>query len=127
MKRKLQKYKKSNIIQKSNTDDAYDIIRELLVGLNTYLKDSLIYMEKKDIENAKENARKADRIAIALQNCLDIKNGGEIAINLNHCYRHIRFATRNYIQKEKHDLLSSAHFVSNELLEGWKNMNTSAA
>ena len=74
-----------------------------------------------------KRAKKAENIATALQNCLDIKNGGEIAENLNNCYRHIRFAAKNYIEKEKSDLLSNAHFVSNELLEGWKGMNTSVA
>ena len=127
MNKKLQEYKKSNIRQKSNTDDSYDIIKELLSGLNTNLKEALIYMEKKDICTAKERARKAENIATALQNCLDIKNGGEIAENLNNCYRHIRFATKNYIEKEKSDLLSNAHFVSNELLEGWRGMNASVA
>ncbi len=127
MNKKLQEYKKSNIRQKSNTDDSYDIIKELLSGLNTNLKEALIYMEKKDICTAKERARKAENIATALQNCLDIKNGGEIAENLNNCYRHIRFATKNYIEQEKSDLLSNAHFVSNELLEGWKGMNSSVA
>ena len=127
MNKKLQEYKKSNIRQKSNTNDSYDIIKELLSGLNTNLKETLIYMEKNEIESAKERAKKAENIATALQNCLDIKNGGEIAENLNNCYRHIRFAAKNYIENEKPDLLSNAHFVSNELLEGWKGMNTSVA
>tara|TARA_B100001123_G_C14733663_1_gene797926 strand:- start:221 stop:604 length:384 start_codon:yes stop_codon:yes gene_type:complete len=127
MNKKLQEYKKSNIRQKLNTNDSYDIIKELLSGLNTNLKEALIYMDKNEIETAKERARKADSIATALQNCLDIKNGGEIAENLNTCYRHIRFAAKNYIEREKSDLLSNAHFVSNELLEGWKGMNSSVA
>ena len=84
-------------------------------------------MEKKSIDKAKENAKKAQNIAFALQNCLDVKNGGEIAENLNFLYRHIRFATQSYIEKEKSDLLSSAHFVSNEILEGWKGMNSAVA
>ena len=127
MNKKLQEYKKSNIRQKSDTNDSYDIIKELLSGLNTNLKETLIYMEKNEIESAKERAKKAENIATALQNCLDIKNGGEIAENLNNCYRHIRFAAKNYIEQDKPDLLSNAHFVSNELLEGWKGMNTSVA
>lgn len=127
MNKKLQEYKKSNLRQKSTTNDSYDIIRELLAGLNTSLKEALIYMEKHEIESAKERAKKAENIATALQNCLDIKNGGEIAENLNNCYRHIRFAAKNYIEQDKPDLLSNAHFVSNELLEGWKGMNTSVA
>ncbi len=51
MNKKLQEYKKSNIRQKSNTDDSYDIIKELLSGLNTNLKEALIYMEKEGYQH----------------------------------------------------------------------------
>ena len=61
------------------------------------------------------------------QNCLDKKHGGDIANNLNYLYRHIRYATQNFIEKEKSDLLTSAHYVSSEILEGWKGMNSSVA
>ncbi|OUU61644.1 MAG: hypothetical protein CBC22_07055 [Alphaproteobacteria bacterium TMED62] len=127
MRKQINEYKKSNIRQKSNTKDSYDVINELLRELNSRLKKSLILMEKQSIDKAKENAKKAQNIAFALQNCLDVKNGGEIAENLNFLYRHIRFATQSYIEKEKSDLLSSAHFVSNEILEGWKGMNSAVA
>tara|TARA_E500000178_G_scaffold233105_1_gene229593 strand:+ start:3167 stop:3550 length:384 start_codon:yes stop_codon:yes gene_type:complete len=127
MRKQINEYKKSNIRQKSNTKDSYDVINELLRELNSRLKKSLILMEKQSIDKAKENAKKAQNIAFALQNCLDVKNGGEIAENLNFLYRHIRFATQSYIEKEKSDLLSSAHFVSNEILEGWKGMNSEVA
>ena len=33
----------------------------------------------------------------------------------------------NHIETEKSDLLSSAYFVSSEILEGWKGMNSSVA
>ena len=127
MRKQINEYKKSNIRQKSNTKDSYDVINELLRELNSRLKKSLILTEKQSIDKAKENAKKAQNIAFALQNCLDVKNGGEIAENLNFLYRHIRFATQSYIEKEKSDLLSSAHFVSNEILEGWKGMNSAVA
>ena len=127
MNSKLSKYQKSNIVQKMNIDDKHDIINELLSALNKNLKETLISLDKKKAEKAKDTAKKAQNIALALQNCLDIKNGGEIAQNLNYCYRHIRFATQNFLEKDKSNLLTSAHFVSGELLSGWKGMNTSAA
>ena len=58
MNKKLQEYKKSNIRQKSNTNDSYDIIKELLSGLNTNLKEALIYMEKNEIELQKKEQKK---------------------------------------------------------------------
>ena len=127
MKSKLAKYQNSNIAQKINTDDKYDIINELLSALNKNLKETLINLDKRKVEKAKGTAKKAQNIAFALQNCLDVKNGGEIAQNLNYCYRHIRFATQNFLEKDKLNLLKSAHFVSSELLSGWKGMNTSVA
>ena len=127
MNSKLSKYKNSNIAQKINTDDKYDIINELLSALNKSLEETLINIDNKKAEKAKNNAKKAQNIAFALQNCLDVKNGGEIAENLNFCYRHIRFATQSYLEKNKSNLLTSAHFVSSELLSGWKGMNASVA
>ena len=127
MNSKLSKYKNSNIAQKINTNDKYDIINELLSALNQSLEETLINIDNKKAEKAKNNAKRAQNIAFALQNCLDVKNGGEIAENLNFCYRHIRFATQSYLEKNKSNLLTSAHFVSSELLSGWKGMNTSVA
>ena len=127
MKSKLAKYQNSNIAQKINTDDKYDIINELLCALNKNLKETLTNLDKRKGEKAKDTAKKAQNIAFALQNCLDVKNGGEIAQNLNYCYRHIRFATQSYLENDKSNLLTSALFVSSELLSGWKGMNTSVA
>ena len=127
MNSKLSKYQNSNISQKMSIDDKYDIINELLSALNKNLKETLKSLDSKKAEKAKDTAKKAQNIAFALQNCLDVKNGGEIAQNLNYCYRHIRFATQNYLENDKSNLLTSAHLVSSELLSGWKGMNTSVA
>ena len=124
---KLNQYKKSEIIQKKEVADPREIIHELLLHLNKNLSDAIKNIDKGKLDDAKEKARKAESIAHALQNCLNIKDGGEIAENLNYLYRHIRFAAKNLLEKEKTELLTSAHFVSNEILEGWKGMNSSVA
>ena len=124
---KLNKYKNSEISQKKELADPSEIIHELLTHLNKNLSDAIKSIDKGKVNDAKEKARKAETIAHALQNCLNIKDGGEIAENLNYLYRHIRFAAKNLLEKEKSDLLTSAHFVSNEILEGWKGMNSSVA
>ena len=79
MNKKLQKYKNSNISQKIETNEPYEIINELLSGLNNNLKESLMYLDKSNVNLAKEKAKKAQSIAYALQNCLDAKHGGDIA------------------------------------------------
>ena len=124
---KLNKYKKSEISQKKEVADPREIIHELLLHLNKNLSDAIKNIDKGKLDDAKEKARKAESIAHALQNCLNVKDGGEIAENLNYLYRHIRFAAKNLLEKEKTELLTSAHFVSNEILEGWKGMNSSVA
>ena len=124
---KLNKYKKSEISQKREAADPREIIHELLTNLNQNLSEAIKNIDKGKIDDAKEKARKAESIAYALQNCLNMRDGGEIAENLNYLYRHIRFAAKNLLEKEKTDLLTSAHFVSNEILEGWKGMSSSVA
>ena len=124
---KINKYKSSQISQEMEKLNPYSIIHELLLGLNERLSASVKSIEKGSFDNAKEQAQKAEKIAFSLQNCLDFKEGGEIADNLNYLYRHIRFATKIYIEKDKEDLLKSALFVSNEILEGWKGISSKVA
>ena len=124
---KLNQYKKSEISQKKEAAEPREIIHELLSQLNKNLSDAIKNIDKGKIDDAKEKARKAESIAYALQNCLNMRDGGEIAENLNYLYRHIRFAAKNLLEKEKTELLTSAHFVSNEILEGWKGINSSVA
>ena len=124
---KLNQYKKSEISQKKEAAEPREIIHELLSQLNKNLSDAIKNIDKGKLDDAKEKARKAESIAYALQNCLNMRDGGEIAENLNYLYRHIRFAAKNLLEREKTELLTSAHFVSNEILEGWKGMNSSVA
>ena len=125
--KKVNKYKSSKISQDMENLNPYSIIHELLQGLNEHLSDSIKSMDKGNLNNAKVLAQKAEKIAYSLQNCLDFKEGGEIADNLNYLYRHIRFATKIYIEKDKVDLMQSALFVSNEILEGWKGISSKVA
>ena len=125
--KKVNKYKSSKISQDMENLNPYSIIHELLQGLNEHLSDSIKSMDKGNLNNAKELALKAEKIAYSLQNCLDFKEGGEIADNLNYLYRHIRFATKIYIEKDKIDLMQSALFVSSEILEGWKGISSKVA
>ncbi len=125
--KKINKYKSSKISQDMEKLNPYSIISELLQGLNEHLSDSIKSMDKGNLDSAKELAQKAEKIAFSLQKCLDFKEGGEIADNLNYLYRHIRFATKIYIEKDKVDLMQSALFVSNEILEGWKGISSKVA
>ena len=124
---KINRYKSSQISQEMEKLNPYSIIHELLLGLNERLSASVKSIEKGSFDNSKEQAQKAEKIAFSLQNCLDFKEGGEVAENLNYLYRHIRFATKIYIEKDKKDLMKSALFVSSEILEGWKGISSKVA
>ena len=124
---KINKYKSSQISQKMEKLNPYSIIHELLLALNERLSATVKSIDKGSFENAKEQAQKAEKIAFSLQNCLDFKEGGEVAENLNYLYRHIRFATKIYLEKDKKDLMESALFVSSEILEGWKGISSKVA
>ena len=123
----VNKYKKSDISQKIEVSEPYEIINELLSNLNLNLSKAIKSIDIGEIQKAKQQAKKAASIANALQNCLNMRDGGEIAENLNYLYRHIRFAAKLLLEQEKTELLTSAHFISNEILEGWKGMNSSVA
>ena len=125
--KKINKYKSSKISQDIENLNPYSIIHELLQGLNERLSATVKSIDKGSFENAKEQAQKAEKIAFSLQNCLDFKEGGEVAENLNYLYRHIRFATKIYLEKDKKDLMESALFVSSEILEGWKGISSKVA
>ena len=96
---KLNQYKKVNYPKKELADPC-EIIHELLSHLNKNLADAINNIDKGKIDEAKEKAKKAESIAHALQNCLNIKDGGEIAENLNYLYRHIRFAAKNLLERK---------------------------
>ena len=98
--KKINKYKSSQISQEMEKLNPYSIIHELLQGLNEHLSDSISSLDKGNLADSKEQAQRAEKIAYSLQNCLDFKEGGEIADNLNYLYRHIRFATKIYIEKD---------------------------
>ena len=67
--KKVNKYKSSKISQDMENLNPYSIIHELLQGLNEHLSDSIKSMDKGNLNNAKELAQKAEKIAYSLQNC----------------------------------------------------------
>ena len=107
----------------------YEIIKRMLDGLVLEIEElkQVLFTDLAVTNVSKEKAEKISKIAFTLQSCLDLENSNEIAENLNYLYRHIRFAAKNLLEKEKTELLTSAHFVSNEILEGWKGMSSSVA
>ena len=116
------KYKSSENYQVSAKTDPKEIVYELLNGLNNRLALCIKSIEKKELDDAKKLAKKAQNIAFALRKSLDHENGGEISKNLDFIYGHIQYATDKLIHNGKTDAISSAYYVSSEIFEGWKGM-----
>ena len=115
-------YLKSDNLQLLGIEDPKLIVYELLNGLNLKLELTKKNFDKGDIEKAKKNALKAQNIAFALRSSLDRINGGEIAENLDFLYGHIQFATDKLIKNDKNDYINNAHYISSEILSGWKGL-----
>ena len=86
MSKNYNKYQNINAKQLMGIEDPKLIIFELLNGLNKRLEDALLNIEKGNVNEAKENAKKAQNIAFTLRKTLDFENGGEVAENLNFIY-----------------------------------------
>ena len=119
---KKNKYNKIVNSQLLGIEDPAAIIYELLSGINKKIENTLSYIEKGEIEEAKSNAIKAQNIAVALQNSLDKKNGGDIAVALEYLYDHVHFAAENFIKNDNQKHLKSAFYVISEIFDGWKGL-----
>ena len=82
--------------------------------------------EKGDVRTGKIVER-INNIALSLQNTLDLKKGGEIAQNLDHLYKHIRFAVIRVWEDHDFSYLKSAEKVTATINEGWSKMSLAAA
>ena len=122
MSKNYNKYQNINAKQLMGIEDPKLIIFELLNGLNKRLEHALLNIEKGNVDEAKENAKKAQNIAFTLRKTLDFENGGVVAENLNFIYGHIHAATEKYISRDANDLLNSAYYVTSEILDGWKGL-----
>ena len=59
-------------------------------------------------EKIEAKAIRISKIAIALQKSLDLENGGTVATNLDHLYKHIRFAVARVMDHNDYSYLTSA-------------------
>ena len=77
-------------------------------------------------EKVKKKAIRISKIAIALQKSLDLKNGGTVATNLDHLYKHVRFAVARVIDHNDYSYLTSAEKVTAEINKGWEKISSAA-
>ncbi|MAI59965.1 MAG: hypothetical protein CMM92_02970 [Rickettsiales bacterium] len=120
--------KNENTLVSSKQKKAVKVVEKLLAAMHKDIKE---LNELKDIENnletIKEKTVRISKICIALQSSLDLKQGGQVASNLNHLYQHIRFSVARVIDDNDFSYLQSAQKVTAELTEGWSKVSTAAA
>lgn len=123
-KRKLQT---DDILTKS-AQKSLSIIEKLLKAMH---EDIVELKTFKDLEKGSakiaEKSERINKIAVALQNSLDKEKGGQIAENLDHLYKHVRFAAIRALENHDFTYLESAEKVTREINEGWSKMSAAAA
>ena len=102
------------------------IIQQLLNEMHKDIKELMEFERiETSAEKIKDKSIRIAKIAIALQESLDIKNGGEVAKNLEHLYKHVRFAVARVMDDNDFTYLNSAEKVTSEINKGWeKNFNS---
>ena len=116
---------KKHVTKKSETKTQYNIILELLKGLNeNIIKIEKKFKKNKDDQEITNLAFKVDKIASALHYCLDFDNKDckKISENLRELYRHIRFSMKMIYEQRNFKFLSSASNVSKELYGSWSKI-----
>ena len=108
--------------------ESIKIIEKLLTTMHDDIKQ-LMNLEnlEKGCAKIEEKSRRINNVAVALQKTLDRENGGKIAENLEHIYKHVRFAALRAYENHDFSYLQSAEKVTKEINEGWTKMSEAAA
>jgi flagellin-specific chaperone FliS len=103
------------------------IIKELLNEMHKDINELMDFENLKiGSEKVEKKAIRISKIAIALQKSLDLKNGGAVATNLDHLYKHIRFAVARVMDHNDYSYLTSAEKVTAEINKGWEKISSAA-
>lgn len=108
--------------------DGIKIIKQLLNEMHKDIKELMTFENlEKDAKTVQEKSIRIAKIAITLQNTLDKKNGGDVAKNLDHLYKHIRYAVGRVMDDKDFSYLESAEKVTAEINKGWDLISHAAA
>jgi flagellin-specific chaperone FliS len=99
------------------------LLNEMHKDINELMNFENLKVASKKVE---EKAIRISKIAIALQKSLDLKNGGDVASNLDHLYKHIRFAVARVMDHNDYSYLTSAEKVTAEINKGWEKFSSAA-
>ena len=108
----------NNVVR--NDIPKYEIIKQLIVGLESEFVNlkKIVSVDFEVNDEAVEKAEKISKIAFALQSCLNVDKGEEIAVNLTWLYRFVRYSCKRIIDNEDLTYIKPAHLVARNLKEG---------
>ena len=122
----MQKMENQTINEKQKK--AIQVIKKLLDEMHKDIQELIEFEKVEDCaEKIKSKSIRISKIAIVLQNTLDREKGGEVATNLDHLYKHIRFAVQRVMDENDFSYLNSAEKVTSEINKGWEKMSAAAA
>tara|TARA_B100000401_G_C52264116_1_gene465753 strand:- start:54 stop:425 length:372 start_codon:yes stop_codon:yes gene_type:complete len=123
----MEKTKEENKLITDKQKRAVLIIKELLNEMHKDINELMDFESLKvGSEKVEAKAIRISKIAIALQKSLDLKNGGTVATNLDHLYKHIRFAVARVMDHNDYSYLTSAQKVTAEINKGWEKISSAA-
>ena len=119
----MEKTKEENNLITDKQKRAVLIIKELLNEMHKDINELMDFESLKvGSEKVEAKAIRISKIAIALQKSLDLKNGGTVATNLDHLYKHIRFAVARVMDHNDYSYLTSAQKVTAEINKRWEKI-----
>ena len=122
----MQKMENQTINEKQK--QAIQVIKKLLDEMHKNIQELIEFEKVEDCaEKIKSKSIRISKIAIVLQKTLDREKGGEVATNLDHLYKHIRFAVQRVMDDNDFSYLNSAEKVTSEINKGWEKMSAAAA
>ncbi len=105
------------------TSDRLKLVVMLYDGAISFLKTAIQHMEKNDMANKGIYIAKAQDIIDELNNSLNMKDGGEIALNLRKIYNFLYFyLVKANISKNKNMILETIAIL-NTLKEAWEEIS----
>ncbi len=120
--------KMENQIINEKQKQAIQVIKKLLDEMHKNIQELIEFEKVEDcVEKIKSKSIRISKIAIVLQKTLDREKGGEVATNLDHLYKHIRFAVQRVMDDNDFSYLNSAEKVTSEINKGWEKMSAAAA
>ncbi len=105
------------------TSDRLKLVVMLYDGAISFLKTAIQYLEKNDMANKGIYISKAQDIIDELNNSLNMKEGGEIAVNLRKIYNFLYFyLVKANISKNK-KMIMEVISILNTLKEAWEEIS----